>query len=394
MDSKKITTLVKTHFHAPKTRFSATSKNLLYDIISQMGLAMNSWKQCETYTETEDHTVIKGEHYNLIIPEIKSVLEQVPMVGKQYSFVIGSRKFVIHLVHPSHNRNPKKIFQWLDACIHKIYIWLYVADYYSVKECSPLLNIYIYFTDQKKKLGSGDIDKHNVNTAFTFSCATYSNEINIFRKEEWFKVLIHECFHSFGLDFSSMQQEVIENNMHTLFRGVKVPEFRVYETYCEMWAQLINIIFTCVTEYTAENPLQLNNRILLRMIESRVHTETLFSLFQCAKIIEFTPGIQTYTDLYLGDSLYSENTQVFSYYILKSICMFYCNDFIEWCAENNGGITFKQTPQNLLKFFQFIKYRYNSAKYLSVLKPVEEWIRNNRGVRTVEMTTMRMSITE
>ena len=65
------------------------------------------------------------------------------------------------------------------------------------------MNIYIFLTDLKKKLPEHtgqEIGKINVNTGFTMTCRPKSN-IVIYRKEEWFKVLIHETFHNFGLDF-------------------------------------------------------------------------------------------------------------------------------------------------------------------------------------------------
>ena len=67
--------------------------------------------------------------------------------------------------------------------------------------------VFIYSTELTKNLPNSNIDildQIHVNTAFTYSCIEQSNEIVIFRKEEWLKVLIHESFHNFGLDFSDM----------------------------------------------------------------------------------------------------------------------------------------------------------------------------------------------
>jgi L-rhamnose isomerase len=66
--------------------------------------------------------------------------------------------------------------------------------------------IYIYHTSLLKILPNTNVDilnENNVNTAFTRTCPSNS-EIVVFRKEEWFKVFIHETFHSFGIDFASM----------------------------------------------------------------------------------------------------------------------------------------------------------------------------------------------
>ena len=52
----------------------------------------------------------------------------------------------------------------------------------------------------------------HANTAVTTTC-TADGEICLFRKEEIFKVFIHETFHSLGLDFSSMSNTALNSKM-------------------------------------------------------------------------------------------------------------------------------------------------------------------------------------
>ena len=90
--------------------------------------------------------------------------------------------------------------------VDTIIMWLYILNEYGSKKCSTTFTIFLYLTSLEKKLPTSNIDildQINVNTAFTSTCPSDS-EIVIFRKEEWFKVFIHETFHSFGLDFSDM----------------------------------------------------------------------------------------------------------------------------------------------------------------------------------------------
>ena len=57
-----------------------------------------------------------------------------------------------------------------------------------------------------------------VNTGLTRRCAT-DNEVVIYRQEEWFKVLIHELIHGFGLDFHSSDDITIANGGQLFLDG-------------------------------------------------------------------------------------------------------------------------------------------------------------------------------
>ena len=62
--------------------------------------------------------------------------------------------------------------------------------------------------------------------------------INIFRKEEWFKTLIHECV-CFNLDFKSSKI-----NFTTLFSDLFYinSSYIVNESFTEFWARILNAI--------------------------------------------------------------------------------------------------------------------------------------------------------
>ena len=60
------------------------------------------------------------------------------------------------------------------------------------------------------------LNSSHVNTAFTRTCPKKS-EIVVFRKEEWFKVFIHESFHNFGLDFSDMNNAECTSRILDIF---------------------------------------------------------------------------------------------------------------------------------------------------------------------------------
>jgi hypothetical protein len=240
----------------------------------------------------------------------------------------------------------------------------------------------------------------HANTAFTYACPITSNEINIFRNEEWFKVLVHESFHCFGLDFANMNEQETDKNMFSLF-PINC-DLRFYETYTEIWAEIINVIFISVNTYSC-NESKINIDKLSKTIENHLYNEQIFSMFQCAKVLNHI-GLK-YRELYENseyakikrNEIYKEETHIFSYYILKSIIMFYYNDFIEWCKKHNENyIHFTKTQENINSLFYFIKSKYNSDEYLRTIENFENWFSKNKNKhgKTNELKTMRMTISE
>merc|ERR1711990_305671 len=83
-------------------------------------------------------------------------------------------------------------------------------------------------------MGIHVLEPFNVNTGYTTRCNL--GNITIYRKEEWFKVLIHESMHYLGLDFG-----VENHNLHLIFPIDT--EISLAEAYVEFWARIFNIYF-------------------------------------------------------------------------------------------------------------------------------------------------------
>jgi len=141
--------------------------------------------------------------YNSIPIQIRSIIENQPMIQESYQFSIADRNIKLHFIIPSNSYHTIKI----NTSIRLVYIWFYfISQYTSNPKCASSLDIYLNMINHNKVLPiiTGEpIEQINANTAFTWACVENST-IQIFREEEWFKVLIHESFHTFGLDFSTM----------------------------------------------------------------------------------------------------------------------------------------------------------------------------------------------
>ena len=408
-DSKQLLYFIK-QFDIPRfSHLSNISKLMISQIVDKMKEAVQSWRGYKDIVLDTTSDFPKGNSYGHIVKEIREEFENQPKIGKQYLFSIGSRNFTICLICPfsasaSASAYRNKMYKRLDKMIYKMYVWLFVCNQFASPACSPDITIYVYMTNHKKILPEIDhipLDQQHANTAFTFACPLTSNEMYVFRSEEWFKVFIHESFHCFGLDFSTLPEEETKKKMFSIF-PIKC-DLRFYETYTEIWAEIINVIFISVNTYSCkENKINIDK--LSKTIENHLYNEQVFSLFQCSKVLDHM-GLK-YRELYemtshakkIRDEQYKENTHVFSYYILKSIIIFHYNEFLEWCSMyNKNSIQFVKTQENINHLFEFIKAKHNSADFLRTMDIFENWFRLlniKRQPIQFALKTMRMSISE
>ena len=378
-----------------KTRFSNSSKELLKQLFNNMIIGEKDIPDIK-YSDFDD--LKTGEYYHLMQNKVKQHIDGIERKGRHYSFKINKRNINVFMI--SEKNQPFKN-NYYKKSIAKIYKWLKLASIYSTNDdCSQNLNIYLYFTDLKKIIPQENdpIDENNANTAFTFSCK-YNNEIYIYRKEEWFKVLIHECFHSLHIDFSSINCHDVHAKLLKLFRVNA--DVSLYETYCEVWAELLNIMFICVWSRTNDDVEK-----MIKKTEKMVNYERMFSIYQSVKIL-LSQGL-SYNDLISDSGItrrmrYKEKTPVLSYYILKSIILYNINDFVEWCFENNGStINFNKENLGVIKngmekYFDFIREHYKGESYLNCIDEIEEWFhKNHKRIKDnrLEINTMRMTVYE
>ena len=268
-------------------------------------------------------------------------------------------------------------------------------------------------TENEKKLSEEEsvIEPINANTAFTFSCKQ-DNEICIYRKEECFKVFIHETFHSFGVDFSIMSQISANKMISSKFKVLsiadkfKVPakqehfkvlnedvDFRIYESYCESWTLVINILFMLYTYDKIEAKPQ-NFELWKNRCEIYLTYENLWSIFQANKVMNHY-GIRE--NLLSGyEIIYEEkNTSPFAYYILKSYLINNIDDFILWSDTNNFNVIFFSNKQkNVDKFCNFIYESSHNLKYGILLQECQSFILQNGKNKKWKkyMNSLRMSL--
>ena len=266
----------------------------------------------------------KSSDYHYIPQNIRDNLENSHTQIAKYKFSIHSQEILLHIVYPFSEKqsmqmiSPKKIQTFFEACLHKIYLWLFVASFNRQNHCSQQLQINLYLTDKDKVLPEFKkiIEEEDVNTAFTTSCEP-SAVINIYREEEWFKVFIHESFHCFGFDFSH-DNELTHFSQQEIKKIFPLDiEVLLYETYCEVNADILNVIF--ITHFNNGNE---------NLVYDLLYWESVFSCFQCIKVLQYHKI--KFEQLFQKGIDYKENTNVFCYFILKAIIMMNLCGYFEW----------------------------------------------------------------
>ena len=298
-----------------------------------------------------------------------------------------------------------------DEDVKMIYRWLTMCTMYSTKTCTKSLTIYIYKTPFKKQLPNNKttiLSNEHVNTAYTSNCSPMG-EIVIFRNEEWFKVLIHETFHTFGLDFSACDSTTMRNINYSIKKLFPInSEINLYEAYAESWARILN---SCFYSYNSLDNKAYKKQFIINSTFC-LELERMFTIYQCNKVLRFM-GIQ-YEDIcnhnehhaVLRKNLYKENTNVFSYYIMTSIFMNDYYEFLNWCHSNNSEnkdeknricLKFKNTPDSYKKFIEYISRHYNCNDLLEGLENMKSLhkkiIRNNiNNININIVSTTRMTL--
>ncbi len=341
--------------------------------------------------------IIKPQNFNAkSFPElVRNHINETAITEILFSFSLYDRNVKVYFVVEN-----DKITSKYDKYVESIAMWLYVLNLYASKECAKTITIYLYFTSLQKHLPNSNIhilDEINVNTAFTTTCPRES-EIVVFRKEEWFKVFIHETFHNFGLDFSAMDNSSIKECILNIYKVNS--DVNAYEAYTEFWAEIINALFCSFHELKDKN----NVNEFLSNSEFYINLERTYSFFQLNKTLSFM-GLN-YNDLIsnskhsniLRENFYKENTNVLSYYIIKTVLLNNYQGFLYWCHSNNLTLLdFKKTTGNLTQFCKFIQKNYKTKSMLENCIESQELyllILKKKNISESVLSNLRMSICE
>jgi len=452
----------------------------LYDEVDSL---YNMFKSNAVSTATSScfkHKIIKLDKSNAVLhpslfksiyvpPKIADYIKEKATFLLEYNCDLGDGKSVtvkFILFDSSHyelNNIRKKGASYFKQCVLKIYILLKLLSKFSNAQCGKNLECLIYLTPFKRKLpnfskdemsnqmyhyydapenelelnndsdnmyGAGIetgsvIGASHVNGGLSNICQL-NGRIIVYRREEWFKVLIHETMHNYGLDFSTLDITVANKKLHSIF-SVQT-DIKIFESYCETWARIMNVFFESYFELNRHSrilftPLTTRKKFVnnahkqhlvslknrktfidkkerfLNIFYDNIQHESVFSIFQCVKILNFM-GLdyniisncndENYT---IVKKLYKEQTNVFAYYVIVSILIANFNNFILWCIDNNVNLfKFKDDDASVDSFIMFISKNYKNSELLQMIVGLEKRLENKTSNEETLLSTMRMSV--
>lgn len=191
-------------------------------------------------------------------------------------------------------------------------------------------NIFFFMTSLKKELPNhmSELEQYHVNTGYT-APHKGNSDIVIYRKEEWYKVFIHEYVHNHHLDFShinssfmKLSKKIYNINNDILFS----------EAMAEIWALSINILMVSYL-FKKYNMFPELHKIIppnhLRMGVSHIfqyllNIEIYFSMIQTRKILKYlNTNYSQLFDKSKSIKIHNENTNICSYYFIKTIYIYF-----------------------------------------------------------------------
>jgi hypothetical protein len=322
-----------------------------------------------------------------------------------YTINVLEKKVVIHFVFEKKGLDKKwkePNIRTINAYVDNMLLWFHVANKYTTKICAPVLTIFVYLTSLEKRvpeLKGTVIAPTHVNTGVTNSCPM-DGEIILYRHEEWFKVFIHESFHTLGLDFSAMDVMSSETKMRETFH-IPTP-ILLFEAYTEFWARVINVL---IVSFRWTDSSSKDSGVFEKYATFLLDYERVNCFFQMVKILSHMniEYVDLYTDMTLLDR-YKEESNVFVYYIITVILLNNYPLFIRWCGENNDKLLqFNQTNEQQLLFCTYIKTNFNTDTMMDGIRCSKTLFKktfanhkkspSNKKIKII-LETLRMSLSE
>lgn len=300
------------------------------------------------------------------------------LLMKNYSIVVNFYAAV------DEKNSVYKFKKYVNAFDKYIKSWLFICDLYG--KYKPGQNesmvIDVFMTPFTKKLPSGifldtmqGLDSIHVNSGVTTtSIRENKKSVTIFRKEEWFKVFIHETMHAFALDFQSTDLNQYKSKWSKEFPQI-YSDFNFNESYCEFWAAIFNMA------YYSYQYVHGNYKEFVITFEINAKIEQMFSIMQTNKILTYYglsyDMMSQKTNENSLNVIYQENTNVFCYYVVKSILLYNYEKVFEWCNSHNlNFINFKESTENVKSFMEVV-FRYKGEnEFKSIMRKYHK-MRNN-----------------
>jgi len=307
-----------------KIKLSSKSYNWLYKLFIKIKNIKKSKLSCKKVLKCD---VSKYKHNSFIgtpiIKELDSIKDCIVYTILNTDIIIGKK--YINKINLKHIGNLIAIMRHLSKNTDK-------------------LEINIWNTNFKKELPHqcSQLQPININSGSTLP----GKYIHLWRHEELYKVLIHEMIHTFFLDFrdTGLIDKYIRSNYNI---STNSPVY-IWESYTELLAVIIHSIYISKS---------INHAINL------ISVETYFNYFQCAKLLNHFK-CDNLNDLQNNKCTISYNTDVFSYFFIKTALLHSLNDTIQFMIDYNLDLI-KFNQDSLQTFLDLISHTIINKQYIS-----------------------------
>ena len=320
---------------------------------------------------------IYGEFTSLeVIDEIETFMEY-----KLY-YKISYKNININLTIYNKNKNIRE--SELELIIKRV-IFMSLLKQKQTNGKSISINLVLIMSNKKKILSDKGITlgPNEINSGVsTYSYNENYRKVVIYRKEELNKLIIHELIHNLTLDFIILNYDSFDKIINI------DPQIQITfnESYTELMACLINAIL-CSFEYKRRK----NRKLACNYINNELN----FNLYQVGKIL-VNYNFNHSGDFFCPykDTKFRQNTNVFSYFIIKTSLLLNCHAFLDFFFEQN---VFSKKLENNSKakeyYIKLVKNSLLNEKYHNVIDIFIKYILHNKQNKKM-YSTLRMTITE
>jgi hypothetical protein len=348
---------------------SRTSEENKSIIVNKITSIVNNHLRSSNYIDSELINFILT-NTNCKIVTYKNIIK-----GKTYVF-----DFIIY--------NDDLAIKNLDLIVEKMLLVLQLIIAISNNDLRNGQHITFFLTPFQKKLNSNSnsnsniLGAKNVNSGFTYPYL--KNGVTfIYRKEEFFKVFIHESIHYYGIDkalHKDFSNDPKYNRNYNKFinsfniRPQDIAKIGINEALTEYWTFIIYII-----AQSYKKSITLANFIY--EFENSYKLELLHIIFQVVKILKYNK--LTYSEfLTKYSNQYKETSHIFSYYIVKTLLVYNHSDLLKSTIfdinfSSSLNIALKSDPNSINTFFiKLLSYAYDN-NFINIINEVSAYTKSN-----------------
>ena len=253
--------------------------------------------------------------------------------------------------------------------------------------------LYYFPTPLKKRINNDThiLGVNECNTGYSYleslyekkHCCHPNGNIYIFRKEEHYKVLIHELIHACYKD-----QDMILSDENELFsKNFCInKQILLNESYTETIATILNLFYLHIILYNNKSISKKNKN--MKILENMYINETKYSFYTMAKILNFYKinsinDFTKYSNQKGCNTVFLQETNVFSYYIVKPLLLYNISKFSTFLKKYTDN--FSVVSQDCVKYFSkmILNIIHNDKKIQNIIKMLLEKFKNckNKSLR-------------